>query len=201
MLILFMACASSETQDLPTQAPIETPPVSAPKQAPPPAPAPAEAAPSPSPPVPKLASALGKPSHCLPDEHVVFNCPTESASKVLSLCADLKGTTEDWMQYRFGPMDSPELVAPSEKSNSLTQFRFEETQSIRSMGYSIHFSTEAAQYSISSRSGSGHPGEAEYNNFEGVEVTLKDGTYVSVRCAGFVEDSLSLMTHWLKAME
>lgn len=62
------------------------------------------------------ATAGRAPSLCASDEEVIFACST--GSKIVSVCAsrDLSDQA-GWLQYRFGPPGSPELVHPQEKSH------------------------------------------------------------------------------------
>jgi hypothetical protein len=154
-------------------------------------------------PLPPMANTLSAATHCEPEEGVVFNCATTAGSKgnpkIVSLCAHLDGSENDWVQYRFGAKGNVELTFPTEKKDAFDVFTVEETRTIRSDGMSVHFNTDAARFSVSSRTGSSHPGEAEYNNFEGVELQVNNGQYVAIRCDERPEDHLSLMTHWLKA--
>ncbi|MGZ5001204.1 MAG: hypothetical protein ACXV7F_12970 [Methylomonas sp.] len=54
-------------------------------------------------------------SHCATDELVVFNCSL--GKKIVSVCASKSiSATSGYLQYRFGPKGSPELIYPADKT-------------------------------------------------------------------------------------
>jgi len=54
-------------------------------------------------------------SHCAEDETIVFNCST--GKKVVSVCASKAiSASTGYVQYRFGKLESPELILPATKS-------------------------------------------------------------------------------------
>lgn len=61
---------------------------------------------------PSLAYAQS--SHCTPQELTVFNCSI--GRKVISICASHSLSPQSgYLQYRFGVVDSPELIIPNRK--------------------------------------------------------------------------------------
>jgi hypothetical protein len=53
-------------------------------------------------------------SHCTIDEAIIFNCIT--GKKIVSVCASKTiSPTAGYLQYRFGPKGSPDLVYPEDK--------------------------------------------------------------------------------------
>ena len=53
-------------------------------------------------------------SHCAIDETIIFNCNT--GKKIVSVCASKTiSATTGYLQYRFGPKGSPDLVYPETK--------------------------------------------------------------------------------------
>lgn len=50
-------------------------------------------------------------SHCTKEESIIFNC--KIGKKTVSVCASIPVTkVSGYLQYRFGPIGSPELVYP-----------------------------------------------------------------------------------------
>ncbi len=59
-------------------------------------------------------SVISANSHCTHQEEIVFNCSI--GNKVVSICASQNSNTQaTYLQYRFGPIHSPELIFPSKK--------------------------------------------------------------------------------------
>ncbi len=75
--------------------------------------------------LPALVSAA-KPeveSHCASEEKVIFSCSL-SDTKIVSLCASPSLTpTDGYLQYRFGPVNKPELVYPTRKEHPKKYFQ------------------------------------------------------------------------------
>lgn len=59
-------------------------------------------------------SVISANSHCTHQEIIVFNCSI--GKKVVSICASQNFSAQTpYLQYRFGPINSPELIFPSKK--------------------------------------------------------------------------------------
>jgi hypothetical protein len=71
-----------------------------------------------------MAQALKIPSHCAPQEKVIFSCATANA-KVISLCSSSALTSSDgYLQYRFGRGGKLELIYPATKEHPSKHFQF-----------------------------------------------------------------------------
>jgi hypothetical protein len=129
--------------------------------------------------------------HCASGEKAYFDCPA-SGGKHLSLCGspDL-GKPTSFLAYRFGPLGTPELVFPATPEDSVPRFRFEARMHVRSMGDTVQFDNGNIRYTVMAMSGSGHPGEAEANNFVGVLVEEDGHLIASVNCVGDATDHLA----------
>lgn len=60
-------------------------------------------------------------SHCRKDETVFFSCNIKSTSKIASLCGNIQNSNE-WLQFRLGPINKPYLIYPESKIDSLSKF-------------------------------------------------------------------------------
>lgn len=70
-------------------------------------------------------SALAADGLCLDREQVIFSCKTNKSTKHLSVCASERLDEKDsYVQYRFGKPGNIELKFPTEKKNSISQFRY-----------------------------------------------------------------------------
>ena len=70
----------------------------------------------PPPRLPPESGQISTPSHCAAEEQVVFSCTTiaqsNSGTKIVSLCGELRGKPSDWIQYRFGALGQVEFGLP-----------------------------------------------------------------------------------------
>lgn len=112
--------------------------------------------------------------HCTGAETAYFSCPT-SPTKVLSLCG---GAGQ--VQYRFGPVGTPELVFPEDSSPSA--FTVREERYARSMADVATFTNGDVRYEVTDAIGGGGGPDAEANNFQGVYVFRGDELLASVNC-------------------
>lgn len=138
----------------------------------------------PTPPPPASAGPVAG-THCVAGERVAFSCATRD-DKVLSVCA---GPAADALQYRFGPVGSPELVYPPEPSAQA--FTLGEVQYMHAEGSVLRFENNGVKYEVTSLvGGGGSPEQGASNNFQGVYVYTARGKVVGVGCAGAVDDQL-----------
>jgi hypothetical protein len=114
-------------------------------------------------------------SHCASTEKVVFNCHV--GKKLLSLCMARPVADQGrYMQYRFGPLNRPELVFPKALEPAATNF-FYSTASYSAGGEArVRFSVNTYDYIIYSKITSGPP---EYGGYRDKDlsaglVVLKD---------------------------
>ncbi len=123
-----------------------------------------------------LAVAAGdERGHCGKDEQVTFNCHV--GKKILSLCMSKSVSGQGgYMQYRFGPLNHPELVFPKALEPGTKNFFFSST------GYSaggegcVRFSTGTFDYILYSKIISGAPdshGAREQSSSAGVVILNK----------------------------
>lgn len=100
-----------------------------------------------------LASAESR-THCTRGEITYFSCPIGSAGKIVSICGGpLRATAEGdnrpvWLQYRFGLLDSPELVFPTPNKNSASRFRGEHHQGQTMNSSTVVFRNGTTEYSV-----------------------------------------------------
>lgn len=121
--------------------------------------------------------------HCTPDEIALFDCATGDG-KQLSLCGT---ATLETMQYRFGPVGSPELVHPDD-TERFPMIHGHEAWA-RGEEHSVSFTRGDHTYRVVSASGSGI--EGELNNYEGVQVYLGEEMLTFVACATAANSELT----------
>jgi hypothetical protein len=66
-------------------------------------------------------------THCIPEEHTYFSCRIPETSDVASLCSNYNIyrsniPSDMWLEYRWGPINSPKLIYPANKNGSLSAF-------------------------------------------------------------------------------
>jgi hypothetical protein len=133
--------------------------------------------------------------HCRDGEKVYFSCSVDKAAKpkaprVVSLCGSPNpGAPRARLQYRFGAIGSPELEYPAD--GQLKRFEFYQMSFARSWGRKVSFEIGSYGYSVRSMFGSSHPGEAESNNFKGVDISRGEAEVASLSCVGEIIDELS----------
>ncbi len=104
-----------------------------------------------------------KPSQCARAEQVVFNCHV--GKKVLSLCmAKPAPGQKGYMQYRFGPLNQPELVFPKDLQPAAGNFFFSSTGYAGGGEARVRFSINAYDYIIYSKITSGPPEKGGYRD-------------------------------------
>ncbi len=111
--------------------------------------------------LPSTALAGGAPSQCTGAEQVVFSCHV--GKKLLSLCmAKPAAGQSGYLQYRFGPLQRPELVYPKALEPAAQNF-FYSTASYAAGGEArVRFSVNAYDYIVYSKITSGPPGKGGY---------------------------------------
>jgi hypothetical protein len=139
-------------------------------------------------------------SLCAPNEEVFFNCPIKDSPKLLSVCgrageearrgAPLPG---DYLQYRFGPHDKPELLFPNAREASLDKF-WVAHEYIPSAFYESHqlsFRSGAAEYRVYAVSQPADEGpNAPPDIYGGVIVSTAGGRDINIPCGAVPEDDL-----------
>lgn len=85
----------------------------------------------------------GDPSHCAPNEEVIWSC--SSKNKTFELCAskDL-GAASGYMQYRAGPPGKPEFVFPSKLVSPKGFFHY----SLLAQGAQLSFTQGQYEYNL-----------------------------------------------------
>lgn len=63
-------------------------------------------------------------SLCAPDERIIFSCPTEEATKILSLCASKDLTSDSgYLQYRYG-LPGEKFEYPKDRKGTQEKFQY-----------------------------------------------------------------------------
>ena len=162
----------------------------------------------PDPPPPEKAEKQG--THCENNESVYFSCALESqeetgSPRYLSLCGSpnleaptASGIPGPYLQYHFGPLRAPELVFPEKRKGSLDEFYFESLSFVRSFGKSVSFFSGGHRYIVQRRVGSGHAGEGESNNFNGVRVWRGSKPVAEFSCKAERQNNLGALKGFLK---
>ena len=116
---------------------------------------------------------------CAPGDQPLMQCDATNGKNV-AVCG-----SAGRLQYRFGAVGAPELVFPPDANPRAFQFKYETT--VRSERNILEFTNDGYVYDITDAIGGGGTDDAEYNNFQGVEV-WKDGKVVAtVSCAGMLD--------------
>jgi hypothetical protein len=138
-------------------------------------------------------------SLCAPNEEVFFNCRIKDSPKLLSVCgrageearrgAPLPG---DYLQYRFGSHDKPELVFPKARKGSLDKFRAANEYVPSAFYESDQLSfrsgeTEYRVYAINEVDGPNSPPE----RYGGVIVGTASGRDITIPCGSAPENGLT----------
>ena len=130
-------------------------------------------------------------SLCAPNEHVFFNCPIKDSRKLLSVC----GRSGDYLQYRFGPHEKPELVYPKTKEGSLEKF-WVANKNVPSAFYESHQlsfqsgGTEYRVYAITEQNGGR---DSPPDRYGGVIVSTGSGKDVTMPCGGAPTNELGTL--------
>lgn len=125
------------------------------------------------------AAAPPTPSHCTPDEDILFTCRV--GRKVLSFCAaktDDDRRAPPWIQYRFGRIGATELVFPAARTSPFAHFRFISQQGGRWVDNTVQFSINDHFYTFHAYGNSNIP-ESEGSML----VVGPDGTRKRLACA------------------
>ncbi len=133
---------------------------------------------------PLKAPDVHKRGHCQEGEQVLFSCPLKTGDTV-SLCASADlGTAPGAgrVQFRMGAIGQVEMVYP-QQPKSPEFFTYTHETFVRSYGDTVSFSFEERDYTLRYMIGSGHPGEGESNNFQGLSVSGPDTPERSLSCA------------------
>lgn len=111
-------------------------------------------------------------THCGPSERVVMSCQVKK--KVLSVCTGPKEGTPTWLQYRFGPLGKPELIAPTSKTGSLRFFRLDQRTLATGTSSALIFANDTTTYEVFTQDGKDASG--------GVVVRTGQAAPVAVGC-------------------
>ena len=118
-----------------------------------------------------MATAFGGPlGHCAADEVAFANCAVKE--KTLSVCGEA-GSSPSWIQYRFGPLGTPELTYPAVKEGSRDKVIYEEGSAMHSSWDSFDFANDGYAFKVLF-SEPFHGGSMAPEPFQGVIVS-KDG--------------------------
>lgn len=90
-------------------------------------------------------------THCSSGERVVMSCQVKK--KVLSVCTGPKEGTPTWLQYRFGPLGKPELIAPTTKAGSLRFFRLDQRTLATGTSTALIFANDTTTYEVFTQDG------------------------------------------------
>lgn len=127
-------------------------------------------------------------TNCQPDEIVYFSCAIKETQRVVSLCGSPGSTDESGqLQYRFGRVQRPELVFPSDETGSLDMFEVEwhyHAPDNISADY-VSFTNGDYTYTVASITGDGDPGQGEsYTDFHGIRIEKRGKRIAELSCAG-----------------
>lgn len=139
-------------------------------------------------------------SLCAPTEQVFFNCRIKDSPKLLSVCGQAgeevrRGAAGpgDYLQYRFGLHDKPELIFPKTREGSLDKFWFA-TEYVRSASYESHqlsFQSGGSEYRVYAVSQMADAGpNAPLDEYGGVIVSAAGGRDINIPCASIPENEL-----------
>lgn len=133
------------------------------------------------------------PTHCTRGEITYFSCPIGSSGKVVSICGN-RLTNEGFnqparLQYRFGRLDGPELVFPTQIKGSVSRFRGEHHQGQTMNSSTVVFRSGTTEYSVRTFH-SPMTGAA----FDGITVSRPNRKLVSLPCKGQPTISLHFYT-------
>ena len=119
---------------------------------------------------------LANESHCTSDEMTIFNC--HIGKKIVSVCAKGNFKSLGYLQYRYGPNNSPELVLPKSKIFSLTNIKANTLSFSGGGGAYIRFQKDRYSYVVYTAIGKGWGQKAgiavEKNNKLQINLPCKD---------------------------
>ncbi len=85
------------------------------------------------------------PSHCAPNEQIIFTCSMQRGGKHLSVCASPQLS---WLQYRFGALGKVELAYPAQKAGSVNAFQYWRYTRPRVTYLGLSFQRRGARYEV-----------------------------------------------------
>ena len=121
--------------------------------------------------------------HCSA-ETAFFSCPVDGG-KTVSLCGSSDGSV---LQYRFGPIGSPELSFPSDSSP--TVFRYEHQNYVRGYRTAVSFDVDGYTYSVEEQLEGGSMTGPPPTNFEGVIVHQEGKEVLRLACTEVATSAL-----------
>jgi hypothetical protein len=122
-------------------------------------------------------------SLCEIAEHIIFNCSTKRAAKIVSLCASKDvGKEQGHLQYRFGLPGKVELVFPKGREKTQQLFRYKHYFRAQFDMTEVNFAVDGYEYSIfADYNGEEKPAISE----QGIRITSPGNTKdVTLVCVG-----------------
>jgi hypothetical protein len=130
-------------------------------------------------------------SLCAPNEQIFFNCPIRDSPKRLSVC----GRAGEYLQYRFGSHDRPELVFPQMKDGSVDRF-WVAREYVRSASYESHqlsFRSSGTEYRVYAISQQNEGPDSRSESYGGVIVSSGSGGDVTIPCGSAPDNGLDAL--------
>jgi hypothetical protein len=86
---------------------------------------------------------------CQEDERVVFSCPVQGGTKIVSLCGAQHLTAQDgYLQYRFGRVGRVELEFPAQRQDTQGLFRYAHYFRYQVERMTVSFDTQGYTYTL-----------------------------------------------------
>lgn len=128
---------------------------------------------------------------CAAGEQVFFNCLVKDSPKLLSVC----GRAGDYVQYRFGSHEKPELVYPKTKEGSLTKFRIanEYVPSAFYESRQLSFQSGGTDYRVYAITEQDGGRDSEPARYGGVIVSTASGRDITIPCGGVPTTELGFL--------
>jgi hypothetical protein len=138
--------------------------------------------------MPGLASASE--SLCAPTEQVFFNCQVKDSPKLLSVC----GRAGDYLQYRFGSREKPELVFPDRREGSVDRFWVANhyVPSAFYDGYQLSFQSGGTEYRVYANDQAEGP-DSPPRKYGGVIVSTAGRRDITMPCGSAPENALGVL--------
>jgi hypothetical protein len=138
---------------------------------------------------------------CAPSEEVFFSCQVQGSPKLLSVCGRAgeearrgAAAADNYLQYRFGPHDKPELIYPKTRDGSLEKFwaASEYLPSAFYEGYQLSFQSGETEYRVYAMSEGAGP-DVPPEKYGGVIVSTAGGKDITIPCGSSPENKLSAL--------
>jgi hypothetical protein len=134
------------------------------------------------------APASASDSLCTATEQVFFSCPIKASAKLASVC----GRAGDYLQYRFGSHDKPELVFPKAKAGSIEKFQVA-NEYVPSAFYESHqlsFQSGGTDYRVYAMTRQDGGRDSPPDRFGGVIVSSAGGRDITIPCGASPDNEL-----------